>query len=89
MKISAAGNEEWLQTGAWYCIISPTYNYWFVGYAKSINHDIVHMAFLQQVDENCNKFTDEKCEEMIPLTELFYKLKHKASTHFFKSFKYF
>ena len=66
--------SSWLESGNWYAIISPEYEYWYIGNAKLVNGDNVTIHFLQQIEEGSNKFTDEECIEKVPVTQLFYKL---------------
>ena len=63
-----------LKSREWYAIVSPTYQYWYIGYAKCIKCDFVNMSFLEQVQEGSNRFRDENYREDVPIAQLFQKL---------------
>ena len=46
--------SSWLESGNWYAIISPEYEYWHIGNAKLVNGDNVTIHFLQQTEEGSN-----------------------------------
>ena len=63
-----------LKSEEWYAIVSPTYQYWYIGYAKCIKGDFVNLSFLEQVEEGSNRFRDENCIKDVPIAQLFQKL---------------
>ena len=55
-------------------IVTPTYQYWYIGYANRVKGEFVNMTFLEQVEKGSSRFSDKNCRENKPIAHLFHKL---------------
>ena len=67
--------QSWLQSWECYAIVSPTYQYQYIGHANRCKSDFVNFSFLEQFEEGSNIFSDKNCREDIPIAQLFHKLR--------------